>query len=95
MIEGGTAAMLREMSTVFDPEELSLLGRIFDQVVAGLPVTMQTPTNRTEIAKIILGRAAAGELQLTDLMKLFVAVNPSGSLPSLQRPNTIDRCIGG
>ena len=74
--------MLPEMSTVFDPEELSLLGNIFDQAVAALPATMQTQTNRTEIAKIILGRAAAGELHLTDLMKFSVAVSPSRSLPA-------------
>jgi hypothetical protein len=73
--------MLLEMSAVFDPEELSLLGSIFDQAVATLPVTMQTQTNRTEIAKIILARAAAGELHLTDLMRFFVAVSPSRSLP--------------
>ncbi|HWX62485.1 hypothetical protein [Bradyrhizobium sp.] len=73
-------AMLPEISAVFDPEELSLLGSIFDQAVAALPATMQTQTNRTEIAKIILARAAAGEPQLTDLMKFFVAVSPSPSL---------------
>jgi hypothetical protein len=66
--------MLREMSAVFDPEELSLLGSIFDQAVAALPAAMQTQSNRTEIAKIILGRAAAGEPELEPLVKLAVAV---------------------
>jgi hypothetical protein len=75
-------AMLPEISAVFDPEELSLLGSIFDQAVAALPATMQTQTNRTEIAKIILERAAAGEPQLTDLMKFFVVVSPSASQPA-------------
>jgi hypothetical protein len=56
--------MLRERSAVYEPEELSLLGSIFDQSVAALPAAMRTPANRTEIAKIILGRAAAGELEL-------------------------------
>jgi hypothetical protein len=74
--------MLPEMSAVFDPEDLSLLGRIFDQAVAALPASMQTQTNRTEIAKIILERAAAGGRQLTDLMKFVVAVSPSASLPA-------------
>lgn len=77
---GGNLSMLPEMSAVFEPEELSLLGSIFDQAVAALPATMQTQTNRTEIAKIILERAAAGELHLTDLMKFFVAVSPSRSV---------------
>ena len=66
--------MLRERSAVYDPEELSLLGKIFDQAVAALPATMQTPANRTEIAKIILRRAAAGD-ELEALMKLMVAVD--------------------
>lgn len=64
--------MLRERSAVYDPEELVLLGKIFDQAVAALPATMQTPVNRTEIAKIILKRAAAGD-ELEALMKLMVA----------------------
>lgn len=63
--------MLRERSAVYDPEELVLLGKIFDQAVAALPVTMQTPVNRTEIAKIILKRAAASD-ELAALMKLMV-----------------------
>lgn len=67
--------MLSEMSAVFDPEELSLLGKIFDQAVAALPATMQTQTNRTEIAKIILGRAAAGELELAPLLKFEAAAS--------------------
>jgi hypothetical protein len=73
--------MLPEMSAVFNPEELSLLGSLFDQAVAALPATLQTQTNRTEIAKIILARAAAGELHLTDSMKFFVAITPSRSVP--------------
>lgn len=64
--------MLRERSAVYDPEELVLLGRIFDQAIAALPAAMQTSVNRTEIAKIILKRAAAGD-ELATLMKLMVA----------------------
>ena len=53
--------MLSDRTAVYDPEELSLLGRVFEQSVATLPPTMRTAANRTEIAKIILERAAAGE----------------------------------
>jgi hypothetical protein len=74
--------MLSEMSAVFDPEELSLLGKIFDQAVAALPATMQTQTNRTEIAKIILAGAAAGEFHLTELRRFFVSITPSRSVPA-------------
>jgi hypothetical protein len=61
--------MLREPISVYDPEELSLLGRIFERSVATLPPAMQTPANRMEIARIILERAAAGESDLAPLMK--------------------------
>jgi hypothetical protein len=60
--------MLCERSAVYDPEELSVLGSIFDQAVAALPEIRRTPANRTEIAKIILGRAAVGELENLGLM---------------------------
>lgn len=53
--------MLREQSAVYEPEELSLLGGIFDRVVASLPSAMQTPVKRAEIARNILRCAAAGE----------------------------------
>ena len=67
--------MSRERSAVYEPEELSLLGCIFDQSVAALPATMRTPANRTEIAKIILWRAAAGELELEALVKFEAAAS--------------------
>ena len=53
--------MLREQGVAYDPEELSLLGDIFDQAVASIPRAMRTPINRTQIAKNILERAAIGE----------------------------------
>jgi hypothetical protein len=65
--------MLREGTTVFDPDELSLLASILDQAVATLPPTMRTPANRMEIAKIILARAAAGELELAPMMTFGIA----------------------
>jgi hypothetical protein len=67
--------MSRERGAVYEPEELSLLGRIFDQSVAALPAAMRTPANRTKIAKIILGRAAAGELEPAPLVT-FEAARP-------------------
>jgi hypothetical protein len=65
--------MLREQSTVFEPEELILLGGIFDRVVASLPAAALTPVDRAEIARNILAYAAAGErnpskLELAALM---------------------------
>jgi hypothetical protein len=62
--------MLREQSIVYYPEELSLLGHILDQVLESLPVAMQTPHNRTEIAKILLACVATGE---RDPIKLTLA----------------------
>ena len=53
--------MLGERDVVYYPEDLSLLGRIFDQAIASVPAAMRTDANRTEIAKNILRRAAAGE----------------------------------
>lgn len=65
--------MSAEQSIIYDPEELSLLGTIFDQAVASLPATMQTQANRIEIAKIVMHRAAAGERELLPLMTFAVA----------------------
>jgi hypothetical protein len=62
--------MLGERDVVYYPEELSLLGSIFDQAIASLPAAERTPANRTEIAKNILRRAAAGE---RDPIKLGLA----------------------
>jgi hypothetical protein len=69
--------MLRERGVAYDPEELALLGYIFDQAASSLPPTMSTPANRMQIAKNILIRAALGErdpveLELTALANLIV-----------------------
>jgi hypothetical protein len=69
----GAARMSAERCAIYGPEELSLLGTIFDQAVASLPATMQTPANRMEIAKIVMDRAAAGERELLPLMRFTVA----------------------
>ena len=63
----GAALMLGERDVVYYPEDLSLLGRIFDRAIASLPAAMRTDANRTEIAKNILRRAAAGERDPVEL----------------------------
>jgi hypothetical protein len=53
--------MLSNESAVYHPEELALLGKVFDQVVQSLPANLRTPYNRTAIAKNILACAFTGE----------------------------------
>jgi hypothetical protein len=70
--------MLRQRSVAFDPEELALLGSVFDQALASLPYAMQTRSNRSAIAKNIMACAATGErdptqLELAATMNLTVA----------------------
>jgi hypothetical protein len=82
--------MLCEQSSAFDPEELSLFGDIFDRTVASLPATMRTTFNRTEIAKNILRRAAAGERDRTELElaardNLKVATNSTHTVRQVNR----------
>jgi hypothetical protein len=45
--------MLREESGAYDPEELLLLGEVFDRALASLPTALQTPVNRRQIARQI------------------------------------------
>jgi hypothetical protein len=95
-MEGEVASMSSPQGVVFDPEELLLLGSVFDQAIASLPSSMRTPAKTTEIAKIILERAVAGERDpiklecaaLSNLIVTSVASSPpapsrdaSGSLP--------------
>ena len=61
--------MLSGESTVYDPEELVLLGSILDQVVQSLPPNLRTPYNRTAIAKNILACAATGERDAEQLRR--------------------------
>ncbi|RXG95856.1 hypothetical protein EAV90_24120 [Bradyrhizobium vignae] len=63
---------------MFDPEELSILGRLYDSVVTALPPSMQSPENRTAIAKLILERTAAGQTQLACLTNLLITISPQG-----------------
>ncbi|KRP98888.1 hypothetical protein AOQ72_16390 [Bradyrhizobium yuanmingense] len=65
-------------SGVFDPEELSALGQLYDGAVSALPPSMRSPENRTAIARLILERTAAGEAQLACLANLLITLSPQG-----------------
>ena len=83
--------MSSDRNAVYDPEELSVLARVFEQSVATLPPTMQTAANRTEIAKIILERAAAGE-PLAPLMTFTLGAAPLIREPPAPHSNLIRTC---
>ena len=53
--------MSSDEGAVYDPEELSLLGKVLDQVVQSLPPNLRTPHNRVTIARNILDCALTGE----------------------------------
>jgi hypothetical protein len=57
----GNGAMVSEPGLVLLPDDLSLLGSVFDRAVASLPPAMRTSVNRTEIAKNLMRAAAFGE----------------------------------
>ena len=64
---------------VYCPEELALLGRIFDGALESLSANMQTASSRAKIARNILACAAGGErdsvkLRLAALGQLQIAV---------------------
>ncbi|MCP1838283.1 MULTISPECIES: hypothetical protein [Bradyrhizobium] len=63
---------------VFDPEELSVLGSLFDGAITALPPSMRTSENRTAVAKLILERAEIGESGLARLMNLLITISPQG-----------------
>ena len=65
----GATSMSCDQGVVYYPDELSLLGQVLDQVVQSLPPNLQTPYNRTEIAKNILIRASAGERDPEELRR--------------------------
>ncbi|WP_246756869.1 hypothetical protein [Bradyrhizobium neotropicale] len=69
--------MLQHYSGVYDPEDLTVLGRVFDEAVAALPPSMQTPENRAAIARLVLERAAAGRAELASLMNVVGAISPA------------------
>jgi len=53
--------VLSNEGAVFNPEELSLLGNVLDQVVQSLPPDLRTPYNRTAIARNLLAWFLTGE----------------------------------
>jgi len=53
--------MFSDRSTVYYPEELSLLGTILDQAVQSLPPDLRTPFDRAALARSMLACAATGE----------------------------------
>jgi hypothetical protein len=59
--QGEAKSMSSDESAVYYPEELSLLGKVLDQVVQSLPPNLRTTYNRTALAKNILACASAGE----------------------------------
>jgi hypothetical protein len=59
--------MPREQSVVYDPEQLSLMGAIFDRAFASLPREMRTPFNRMQMAKKIMSCIDSGELDPAEL----------------------------
>ncbi|WP_342723687.1 hypothetical protein AAFG07_31845 [Bradyrhizobium sp. B097] len=69
---------MAQHSGVFDPEDLSVLGSLFDGTVTALPPSMRTLENRTAIAKLILERTAVSEAQLACLMNLLVTISRQG-----------------
>ena len=79
---------MREGNGVYDPEELALLGSVFDQAVEGLPRAMRTPANRMEIAKIILRCAAIGKVELAgEVDGLCRLIKQRFDLPFPPRPS--------
>jgi hypothetical protein len=66
--------MSRERCITLYPEDLSLLGTVYDRLLASLPPCMRTPSNRIEIAKKLIGAAANGERDPTEL-ELVAAIN--------------------
>ena len=71
--------MLPGQGAVYDPEELSLLGRVLDETVRSLPASLLTHRNRVAIARNILACAATGErdpaeLELAALLNLKVGI---------------------
>jgi hypothetical protein len=73
-ISSGAGRVIQDYRSVCDPEQLSVLGRIFNDAVAALPENLRTLGNRRQIAKLILGRAVMAEFELGLLIRFVVAV---------------------
>lgn len=74
VISSGAERIIQDYRSACEPEQLSVLGRIFADAVASLPENMRTHGNRTRIAKLILGRAVIAEFELGLFIRLVVAV---------------------
>lgn len=74
VIDRGDGPVIQDYRSLCDPEQLSVLGRIYDHAVAALPEEMRTHRNRKQIAKLILGRAIIAEFELGLLIRFVVAV---------------------
>lgn len=72
--------MLLQYSGVYDPEDLTVLGAIFDKVIASLPACMRTSDNRITIAKLVMERTAASQSSLASLMFLLDALPSAHSV---------------
>ena len=46
---------------VYEPEDLSLLGKVFDELMQSLPPDLRTPRNRMTIARSLLVCCLTGE----------------------------------
>jgi hypothetical protein len=83
-------SMAPDQSATYCPEDLSLLGQVFDSAVESLPPRLRTAGNRTAIARNILACAATGvrdtsELQLAatmDLTTTAATISHTEALPS-------------
>lgn len=72
--------MLLQYSGVYDPEDLTVLGAIFDKAFGSLPASMRTPENRITIAKLVLERTTASHTGLASLMLLLDALSSADSV---------------
>jgi hypothetical protein len=61
---GGAMQVSFNESAVYYPEELALLGEVFDRVVQSLPLDLRTPHHRTTIARNLLACSLRGERDL-------------------------------
>ncbi|UVO30584.1 hypothetical protein [Bradyrhizobium arachidis] len=72
---GGDAHRLeQEHGKLYEPEQLSTLGLLLDEAVLALPPSMRIPSNRIEIAKLILERASINQVEPDLLIKLISAL---------------------
>jgi hypothetical protein len=66
-------SVISNQCAVYGPEELALLGMIFDSVVQSLPPNLRTPYNRAALAQNILACACTGERDPVELARAALA----------------------